>query len=130
MTLSEVGFNNLNLILQILKTVYIAADQDSVAIGVMTRDVATLGKNNQVLHVNVPPDLVNVIKYVISLHELVGVPSSNPYVFAVIGSADRYRSSHAYLVKAAKESGAKKPHLLSSQGQRRFMCTEANVRLF
>lgn len=95
----------------------------------MTRDVATLGKNNQILHVNVPPDLVNVIKYVMSLHELVGVPTSNPYVFAVVGSPDRYRSSHAYLVKAAKACGAKRPALLSSQGQRRFMCTEANVRL-
>lgn len=103
-------------------------DQDSVAIANLTRDVAVIGKNNAIVYVNVPPGLINTVKYIIKLQRHVGVPDENPFVFAKIGSKDEYRNTHPFFVKAAKESGAKKPHLLSSQGQRRHGCTEASVR--
>lgn len=99
-----------------------------MAIGTLTRDVAVIGKNNEVVYVNVPPSLINTIKYILHLQRHVGVPEENPYVFAKIGSKDQYRNTHPFLVKMAKECGAKKPHLLSSQGQRRHGCTEASVR--
>lgn len=87
-----------------------------------------MGKNNQIVYVNIPPSLINTILYILKLQPHVGVPAANPFVFGKVGSTDEYRNTHPFLVKAAKECGAKKPHLLTSQGQRRHGCTEASVR--
>lgn len=99
-----------------------------MAIGTLTRDVAVIGKNNAIVYVNVPPGLINTINYVLKLQRHVGVPDENPFVFAKIGTKDQYRNTYPFFVKAANECGAKKPYLLSSQGQRRHGCTAASVR--
>jgi hypothetical protein len=107
--------------------IVISEDRDSVAIAVLTRDVATLGKNNEIVNVNIPASLIPVIEFILKLRRLIRVPPQNPFIFAKPNSPDEYRNSYPFFHRMANSCGADNPHLLSSQGLRRAMCTEAEA---
>jgi hypothetical protein len=98
-----------------------------VAIAVLTRDVSTIGKGNELINVSFPPFVTNSVEFLLVLRGILGIPESNPYLFAKAGTVDRYRNSYPLFRKLANTCGADKPNLLSSQGQRRSLCTAITV---
>jgi hypothetical protein len=102
-------------------------DADSVAIANCTRDIMTIGKGNDIVHVNVPQPLFSSIELIIAIQPKVGVLAANPYVFAKCGPSMTFRDNRPYFKKAAETCGAKRPDILGSQGQRRKICTSADV---
>jgi hypothetical protein len=87
----------------------------------------TLGKGNDLVYVNVPQQLNTSLDLIIKLQPKVGVLAANPYIFAKSGPSLNFRDNRPYFKKAAESCGAKRPDLLGSQGQRRKICTSADV---
>jgi hypothetical protein len=105
----------------------VLGDADSVAIANCTRDVLTLGKLNEIVYVNVPQPLFSSIDLIISIQPKVGVLPANTFIFAQCGPSLGFRDHRPYFRKAAQTCGAVRPDLLGSQGQRRKICTSADV---
>jgi hypothetical protein len=102
-------------------------DEDSVAIANCTRDVLILGKLNEIVYVNVPQPLFSSIDLIIKLQPKVGVLPANPHIFAKCAPSLTFRDNRPYFRKAAESCGAVRPNILGSQGQRRKICTNADV---
>jgi hypothetical protein len=102
-------------------------DLDALAVTLFTKDVIVFGKNNEIVYVNIPMELYTAVEILITIRPLVGVSALNPYLFAKIGTLKQYRNCRRYYKYAAVSCGAEYPDRLSSQFQRRSICTQANV---
>jgi hypothetical protein len=118
-----------NVIENVTYLILFSADPDSLAIANLTRDVAILGKNNEVVYVNIPAQFHSGIELLLKMQPIVGVNPANPFVFGKVGKELKYRDHRNFYTEAAHACGASNPELLGSQGQRRKICTNVDVSL-
>lgn len=84
-------------------------------------------RKNVDAYVILPPDAKNAINLLIATRDAVGVPKSNPYIFARL-NADTPLSGNTDLRAVVAEcSGLRQPDRITSTGLRRYIGTVAQV---
>jgi hypothetical protein len=94
-----------------------------------TMDIMVLGKNNQLVPINVPAWMFSAYNTIIGLHDELGL-SENPFVFAKIGTIDEHRTARDFYRKQLDflDLGSKSKNM-QSQGLRRSACSNLMVSL-